>query len=136
MARTRVVLSGPLFDGEATAAADEFTAALAREIAEIGQTWIQVEAHGYDKSGRGGTGAAAEGVELIGRGRDWVISGGIRAGVYSWPWLEGTSPRNKTTGFKGYHPFRRTRLRLRRQASEYAQELLREFITRMGGSAF
>lgn len=134
MATTRVKLEGPLFTGEAAAAAEEFTAELARTIAEIGQTWIKVEAHGFDRSGRGGTGAAAEGVELVGQGRNWVIRGGIRKGEYSWPWLEGTSRRNETTGFKGYHTFRRTRLRMRRQVTPFAQEELEKFIIRMGGS--
>ena len=133
MAVTRVEVSGPLFDGEAAEAAQEFTASLAREIAEIGQTWIKVEAHGFDKSGRN-TGAAAEGVELTGRGRDWVISGGIRAGEYSWPWLEGTTERNQSTKFKGYHTFRRTRARMRKQVTPWAQAQLEEFIVRMGGS--
>lgn len=133
MATTRVKLEGPLFDGEAAAAAAEFTADLAKTIAEIGQTWIKVEAHGFDKSGRN-TGAAADGVELVGQGRNWIIRGGIRKGEYSWPWLEGTSRRNQTTQFKGYHTFRRTRTRMRRQVTPFAQEELDKFIVRMGGS--
>lgn len=134
MPRTKVILSGPLFDGEAAKAAEEFTSALAAEIAAIGQTWIKVEASSFDKSGRGGTGAAAEGVELVGRGRDWVIRGGIRAGAYSWPWLEGTSQRNVSTGFKGYKTFSRTRARMRKQVTPYAQEELGKFIAAMGGA--
>lgn len=134
MATSKVKLEGPIFTGEAAQAAEEFTADLAKTIAEIGKVWIQVEAHGFDKSGRN-TGAAADGVELIGQGRDWVIRGGIRAGSYSWPWLEGESKRNQSTQFKGYHTFRRTRGRLRRQMTPVAQQLLDEFIVRMGGSA-
>lgn len=133
MATTKVILEGPLFTGEAAAAAREFTAALAREIAEIGQTWIKVEAHGFDRSGRGGTGAAADGVQLAGEGASYVISGGIREGEYSWPWLEGTSRRNQTTGFGGYKTFRRTRLRMRRQVTPFAQEQLTAYLARMGG---
>jgi len=134
MATTRVSISGPLFTGEAEQAAEEFTAGLAAQIAAIGATWIKIEAHGFDKSGRGGTGAAAEGVELISQGRDWVIRGGVREGSYSWPWLEGDSPRNNTTEFKGYHTFRRTRLRMRRQVTPWAQQEIDDFIVRMGGS--
>lgn len=129
----KISISGPLFDGEAAHAADEFTAALAREIAETGKLWIQVEAHGFDKSGRN-TGAAADGVELVGHGRDYVIRGGIRAGSYSWPWLEGVSQRNTTTQFKGYKTFRRTRGRLRRQVMPWAKAELEKFIAEMGGS--
>lgn len=134
MATTSVRIEGPLFTGEAEQAAEEFTRSLAARIAVWGQQEIQIEAHGFDKSGRGGTGSAAEGVELVGQGRDWVIRGGIREGQYSWPWLEGESPRNQTTPFKGYHVFRRTRLRMRRQVTPWAQQELEEFIVRMGGS--
>lgn len=132
MPTTRVKLEGPLFTGEAAKAAEEFTTALAAQIAAIGQTWIKIEAHGFDKSGRN-TGAAADGVELVGEGRDWVIRGGIRAGEYSWPWLEGTSKRNTTTQFKGYKTFSRTRARMRKQVTPWAQEELTKFIAEMGG---
>lgn len=132
MARTKVILTGPLFDGSADEAATEFTRALAKEVAEIGRDWIKLDTTRMDKSGRS-TGAAAEGVELIGQGPNWVIRGGIRKGQYSWPWLEGESRRNESTGFKGYHTFRRTRLRMRRQVTPFAQEKLHEYLARMGG---
>lgn len=133
MATTKIRIEGPLFTGEAEDAAAEFMRALTREVAEIGQHMIAVEAHGFDKSGRGGTGAAAEGVQLTGAGTSYVISGGIREGEYSWPWLEGDSKRNASTGFKGYHTFRRTRLRMRRQVTPYAQVLLYRYLARMNG---
>jgi hypothetical protein len=135
MATTKVILSGPLFSGEASAAARELTDSLAREMAEIGQTWIRVEAMGMDKSGRGGTGRAAAGVHLDGGNGAYVISGGIRKGEYAWPWLEGDSKRNQSTGFKGYHTFRRTRLRLRRQAGPYIEAKLQEYLALMGGGS-
>lgn len=134
MARTYVRLTGPLFDGQAEDAAQSFLDELTAEIAEIGRDWIRLDTGRMDKSGRGGTGAAAAGAELIGQGRDWVIRGGTRAGEYSWPWLEGTSRRNQTTGFKGYKTFRRTRLRMRRQVTPYAQERLTAYLARMGGA--
>lgn len=132
MPKTKVIISGPLFTGEAEKAAAEFSRDLTREIAEIGQTWIKVEAHGFDKSGRN-TGAAAEGVQLTGAGTSYTISGGIRQGEYSWPWLEGESQRNQTTAFKGYKTFRRTRLRMRKQVTPYAQLLLHRYLARMNG---
>lgn len=134
MPTTKVILSGPLFDGEASAAAKDFTDSIAHEIAEIGKTWIQVEAMGYDKSGRGGTGAAAEGVEgPMGGNGAYRIWGGIREGRYAWPWLEGDSKRNLSTGFKGYHAFRRTRLRMRKQIGPAAQERIAQYLAEMGG---
>lgn len=133
MATTRIKLDGPIFGPGAAEAAKEFTDALALEVAQVGRDWIKIEAHGFDRSGRGGTGAAAEGVELAGQGPNWVIRGGIRQGQYSWPWLEGTSPRNRSTGFKGYKTFRRTRLRMRRQVTPYAQDLWNRFANAFGG---
>jgi hypothetical protein len=133
MPTTKVILTGPIFDGQAAVAARDFTRALSAEIAEIAQTWIQLDTERMNKSGRGGTGAAAGGVKIHGEGANWVVSGGINEGVYAWPWLEGTSRRNQSTGFKGYHTFRRTRARMRKQVTPYAQAELAKFIGRMGG---
>ena len=135
MATTKVILSGPLFDGQADAAAADFTRSLTLEIAEIGRDWIKLDTGRMDKSGRGGTGAAAAGVDLVGQGLNYVISGGIRERMYSWPWLEGTSKRNQSTGFRGYGTFRRTRLRMRKQVTPFAQAKLNEYLARMGGVA-
>jgi hypothetical protein len=133
MPTTKVTLEGPIFTGQAAVAARDFTRALSAEIAEIAQTWIKLDTARMDKSGRGGTGAAAGGVKISGEGANWVVSGGIREGEYAWPWLEGTSKRNQSTEFRGYHTFRRTRARMRKQVRPYAQEELARFIERMGG---
>ena len=133
MATTKVTITGPVFNGQAAAAARDFTRALTAEIAEIGRDWIKLDTQRMDKSGRGGTGAAAGGVKLEGSGENWAITGGIHKGLYAWPWLEGTSRRNQTAGFRGYHTFRRTRLRMRKQVTPYAQAELAKFIERMGG---
>jgi len=133
MATTKVIITGPLFDGSAAAAAAEFTTQIAAELAVVGRDWIRLDTQRMDKSGRGGTGAAAGGVELIGLGPSWVIRGGIREGQYAWPWLEGTSKRNASTGFRGYGSFRRTRLRLRTQARPLIDQRLGEFTARLGG---
>lgn len=134
MATTKVTMTGPLFDGTAPKAARAYTELLASEIAEIGTVWIKLDTGRMDKSGRS-TGAAAGGVQLNGSGMRFVISGGIRQGEYSWPWLEGTSRRNQSTGFKGYKTFRRTRLRMRKAIPPYARQLLRQFLAEMGGQA-
>jgi hypothetical protein len=133
MATTKVTLTGPIFTGEAAAAARDFTRALAAEIAGIGRDWIKLDTDRMDRSGRGGTGAAASGVKLDGSGENWVVSGGISKGNYAWPWLEGVSKRNQSTDFRGYHAFRRTRARMRTQVRPYAQAELAHFIERMGG---
>ena len=72
-------------------------------------------------------------MKLSGSNGAWTISGGIAKGRYAWPWLEGTSKRNQTTGFKGYKTFHRTQLRLRKQALPFAESRMKEYIERMGG---
>lgn len=134
MPTTRVKLEGPLFTGEAQKAADEFLAELSFQVTLSGQLMIKTEAQGFDKSGRN-SGAAADGVELVGQGANYVIRGGIRAGQYSWPWLEGTTQRNTTTQFKGYKTFSRTRARMRKQVTPFAQAELEKFVAAMGGVA-
>jgi hypothetical protein len=132
MATTKVVLSGPIFTGEAEAAARDFTSSLAGEIAAIGRDWIRLDTDRMTKSGSD-TGAAAAGVELSGGNGTYVIKGGVRKGQYAWPWLEGTSKRNQSTGFKGYGSFRRTRLRMRKQVTPFAQQRIEGYLARMGG---
>lgn len=132
MARTKIVLTGPLFDGSAAAAAKDFTTSIAGETALIGRDWVKLDTERMTKSGRS-TGAASGGVELAGGNGAWTIKGGVREREYSWPWLEGTSQRNTSTGFKGYGTFRRTTLRMRKQVTPFAQLRLEEYLNRMGG---
>ena len=132
MANVKIVLSGPLFDGQAGAAAKDFTNSLAGEIAEVGRDWIKLDTQRMTKSGSD-TGQAAEGVKLSGGNGAYVISGGIHEGKYAWPWLEGTSKRNQSTGFKGYKSFSRTTLRMRKQVTPFAQKRLEQYLAQMGG---
>ena len=133
MAKVKIVLKGPLFDGGASSAAKDFTDSLALEVAEIGRDWIKLDTQRMTKSGSD-TGQASAGVEMSGGNGAYVIKGGIRAGKYAWPWLEGTSKRNQSTGFKGYKSFSRTTLRMRKQVSPFAQARLEQYLAQMGGS--
>jgi hypothetical protein len=127
--------SGPLFDGQADAAVKEWLDATKMDVAETGADWIRIAAHAMDRSGRGGTGAAAEAVTVsrFGGFNDVRVFGGMVKGRVWWPWLEGDSTRNVKSKFKGYHTFRLTRLRLKRYVTPIAQKRLEEFIGRMGG---
>ena len=46
-------------------------------------------------------------------------------------WLEGTSRRNQTTRFKGYHLFRNARMRIEARALPLFEERLRPAIARL-----
>lgn len=121
-----------MFDGRAEKDVDDYRANLAKHLAEIGQNWIQTIAQDMDKSGRGGTGRAAEGVQLRTSNLDtYYIWGEMTQGEVWWPWLEGVSKRNMSTRYKGYRTFRRTRGRLNKYALPYAQEQLAKYIEEM-----
>ena len=132
MPTTKVVLSGPLFTGGAAAAAKAYTDDINHELAEIARDWIKLDTGRMTKSGSD-TGAASDAVKLTGGNGAWTITGGISKGKYAWPWLEGTSKRNQSTGFKGYKTFSRTRARIRKQALPYAQQRLEQYLAQMGG---
>lgn len=55
------------------------------------------------------------------------------AGVIYGPWLEGVGSKNKTTRFKGYFTFRRTRQWLNVQAKIIANDVLGPYVDRLGG---
>lgn len=129
----RLDVSGALADGRAEAAVGQWqertTAALADRAVEMLGDWDLR----MDESGRA-TGAFREHLHVIRRSR-WEadVPGPVIRGVTWAPWLEGTSRRNASTGFGGYHLFRRTRRDLGKEATEIAERTLGEVIDEMGG---
>ena len=132
MARVKIILTGPLFDGQAAGAAKDFTDSIANEIAQIGRDWIRLDTQRMTKSGSD-TGQAAEGVKMSGGNGAYVISGGIHEEqVRTWPWLEGTSKRNQSAraSTRAISSFSRTTLRMRKQVTPFAQARLEQYLTR------
>jgi hypothetical protein len=125
--------SGPLFDGRGEAAIARFKDAAARKLADTGRDWIRIAAMEMDRSGRGGTGRAAQGVIIYERDVGYAIFGEQTEGVVWWPWLEGTSQRNRSTRFKGYHTFRTTRRRLADHMGEIIRPELDDLRRDLGG---
>ncbi len=56
-----------------------------------------------------------------------ISDGGI---VYG-PWLEGTSSRNETTGFKGYHTFRTVMQEMEKSADKIADKAIGKAVKRL-----
>lgn len=52
-------------------------------------------------------------------------------GIIYGPWLEGTSTRNQTTRFKGYHAFRNARNNLAAKVPELADHVLQKYLPRL-----
>ena len=128
---TSVVVHGPLFDGEASAAVTQWLQVTREDLGDKGADMLR--AFPMDKTGRAHGGFQAN-IRVMNRGAMVVIPGPKISGVTWSPWLEGTSRRNDSTGFKGYHLFRKTSAKLRRIAKALAQQKLGEgYIQRMGG---
>lgn len=126
-----VQVSGPLFDGQAEEAVTRFGKEARQAIADRGLELLR--AVPMDKTGRG-TGAFSEHLKIIDKGSFLRIPSPAISGVTWGPWLEGTSKRNQSTKFRGYHPFRKARTQLDLEATGIAEKKLREFLPQMGGS--
>src|SRR5690242_17676851 len=129
-----VRVSGPIVDGSAETALHDWLRATVEELTSRGTRRIRAAADAMDRSGRGGTGRAAAGLIIYDRDLTQTIFGEMKKGEVWWPWLEGTSSRNRTTRFKGYHTFRDTARGLDDEAGRVAEEKLAEYLPRMGGA--
>jgi len=129
---SRITVSGPLWDGEASAAVTAWLDDTKRELAASGQELLR--AFPMDKSGRA-TGAHVSSITTLTQSSAELVQAKSTKGKVWWPWLEGTSHRNATTRWKGYGAVRKTRLKMRREANKVAQARLDAYIGRMGGGA-
>lgn len=119
-----VRVSGPLFDGRALAAADQFIDAAEAEIAEEGVNDVRAELGAVL---RNPTGFYESQIQTQRARGDAVVTDG---GVIYGPWLESGAytPRRN---FSGYGTFRRTTQRLDAKAEQIAQSVLPPFLRRM-----
>ena len=129
-----VKIKGPLFDG---APSDVVRAALedvTESVAHQGSSIIKAKAQKFNKSGRGGTGAAANSVTYRTKSLTAIVEGKSEKGVVWWPWLEGTSKRNESTRFRGYHAFRLATNIMRKRMRSEAEKAVAEACERLGGA--
>ncbi len=119
-----VTAKGPLFDGRARAAVDDFLTAAKESIAEQGRQDMRASTAVF----RNPTGFYRSHIGFQRAGSNFTIDDG---GIIYGPWLEGTSSRNRTTRFKGYSIWRRTTQRLQGKAVDIAERLLPRFLGRM-----
>jgi hypothetical protein len=138
---------GPMANGEAEKAAQDWATNTTQAIADEGVRqlrewkWDRGGGQGRDTSGRftrRASGRARGGFEAALKTTRVSptlvrIAGPQQRGVAWSPWLEGTSKRNDSTGFKGYHLFRTTRTQLNKMAPDIAQTELEKVLPRMGG---
>jgi hypothetical protein len=120
-----VIRIGPLFDGRARVAVhealNEIKAAVAKRTYDLVQVRLETVLQnptGYYQS-RIRISPAPDGLSV---NDDQVIYG---------PWLEGTSSRNKTTRFKGYHTFRTVTQQVQREVPVITERVLATYLWRM-----
>lgn len=124
-------VSGPLADGRAIDAAEKWQENTSRALGEEGVRLLR--AVPMDKSGRS-HGAFRDALKVVRQSPSEVRVPGpqVRGVVWS-SWLEGTSRRNESTKFRGYHLFRAARLALEKQAPEIGQAELDKLMAEIGG---
>src|ERR1044071_1485950 len=110
------VITGPIGDGTAIEACEEWAEQVTEKLGERGVELLRE--FPMNKTGRA-RGGFQEALHTVRRNRSTVvIPGPMDRGVTWAPWLEGTSSRNRSTTFKGYHLFRQTRQQLEDEAPE------------------
>jgi hypothetical protein len=124
-------VTGPLADGTADNALQEWAqntaAALGKEGADL------LRAFPMNKTGRAHGGFQAN-LKVLQKGPEARIPAPTIKGVTWGPWLEGTSKRNDSTRFKGYHLFRKTRQELQKRAPDIGQAELDKIMPKLGGA--
>jgi hypothetical protein len=129
--RCQPVITGPIADGTATKATQEWAE---RTSGKLGDTAItSLRSVTMDRTGRA-TGAFSSNLEVTRISpTETRVKGPQIRGVTWASWLEGTSKRNTSTRFKGYHLFRKTRLEVSRRAQEIGEQVLADLMPEIGG---
>ncbi|HTY35424.1 hypothetical protein [Mycobacterium sp.] len=129
MAGVQITTVGPIFDGEAEVALAALATEIVSQVADAALSDLQARFH---ETFMAPTGAYESQVvkNLASPTSAEIGDGGSRYG----PWLEGTSHRNQTTRFKGYHNFRFvTQTYQRQKAAAIATQILAYQMGRFGG---
>lgn len=123
-----VTASGPIFDGRAVKAVDDFLTEAEEVVADEGVNRVRAR---LGNVLRNPTGAYQSRITTDLARQDRVVTD--QRSVKG-PWLEGTSSRNRTTRFKGYRTFRIVAQDLQGDAARIAeQRALPKFLRRMNG---
>ncbi|MGW3428884.1 hypothetical protein ACWDHW_13150 [Streptomyces melanosporofaciens] len=118
--------SGPLFDGRAQRAANEYSDQLRYRVATEAEDMVRARLAQVLKHP---TGYYESRIRVERAGDSYEVNDG---GVVYGPWLEGTGSRNApVTRFRGYATFRRVKALIDRRAGGIAQRLLQRYIRRM-----
>lgn len=129
----RCQVSGPIADGTAARACEDWARNTSQALGDEAVTMLRAVPMNKSGRARGGFQSALKTVRKSSTQVD--IPGPMQRGVVWSPWLEGTSKRNSSTRFKGYHLFRKTRTALTAKAPQIGQEQLDKLMPEIGGGA-
>ena len=116
--------AGPLFDGRAEMALQDFIRGVVTDVSKVADDMLHSEFRRFKHP----TGHFASQLTRVATGPYQQI---LPDPVIYGPWLEGTSRRNESTRFKGYHMFRRAAQRTRRYLKPFLQKQLDTYIRAM-----
>lgn len=125
-----VRITGPVFDGRAAVAVSACLEQTRHNLMAEGADMLRH--FPMDKTGRARGNFQATLMEIRGPQAD-ILRGAMITGIVWSPWLEGTSKRNQSTRFKGYHLFRLTAAWLNQIAAIAVRQELAAFLPEMGG---
>jgi hypothetical protein len=125
-ASVTVDTSGPLFNGESGVIIQGWLDEIKKEVAQEGEFLIGVM--DLDKSGRG-TGNFQSQLKVEPRAQSLVVTNPV---IYGF-WLESGHRRGEATRFKGYHMFRKARLKMNRTAKALMAARMPELLRKLDG---
>lgn len=122
---------GPIFDGQAEAGLTHLTDTITQKIADFATR--ELRSFVMNKTGRA-HGDFEENLHQVRRGSAIAIPAPMITGVTWGPWLEGVTQRNQSTGFGGYHLFRKTYRELDAgKAQDIADAEVAKYVAGIGG---
>lgn len=116
----RIETHGPLFSGAAPGIVRRFTEEARHVVAVKGESMILLA---LGETLRHPTGYYESHITITKDGDSEIVND---QGIIYGPWLEGVGSRNRTTRFKGYRNWRRTKSRLQGIAPDIVAGLLNE----------
>ncbi len=123
---------GPLLDGAAPEIINRWLDGVKQDIADEGLQNLRTFV--MDKTGRATGHYQADITTSRVSYNDVKISNPAASGYAYGPWLEGVSKRNRSTRFKGYRLWRKTKVLLDERAPVIAEAKLPELIKELGGN--
>lgn|SRR6188768_866218 len=118
-------VSGPLFDGRADRAVDDYTDEVETAIGEKAKALLQIN---LKATLRNPTGFYQSRIRLQRHGEGVQLNDSDV--IYGY-WLEGVSSKNSSSSFKGYRNFKKTGQQITRQAQSIALQKLPKYLRRM-----